>query len=102
MSDEGRSGPRGGRPRQGSVRVRSLADGSRGFELRFRAYGERHSITLHERPRCDCGCGGGWTERAARRELADTLARVTAGVWKRESPARMEPSPPAQAPTFHE
>ena len=37
MTDEARPGPRGGRPRHGSVRVRTLADGGRIFELRFRA-----------------------------------------------------------------
>jgi hypothetical protein len=44
-------------------------------------------MTLHERAGCDCGCGGGWDERAARSELAETVARVRLGVWKRPSAA---------------
>jgi hypothetical protein len=42
-------------------------------------------VSLRSRP--ECGCGGGWDEPAARRELADTLARVRIGVWK---PTRSE------------
>ena len=45
-------------------------------------------MTLHERPGCDCGCGGGWDEPAARRELADTVARIRLGVWKRSMAGR--------------
>ena len=97
-----RKEPRGGRARQGGLRVRTLTDGSRIFELRFRAHGERQSVTLHERATCDCGCGGGWNERAARRELADLMARVRAGVWKRETRVCVEPAAPTSVPTFHE
>jgi integrase len=57
------------------------------FRLRFNAHGGRQFMTLHERPGCDCGCGGGWDEPAARRELADTVARIRLGVWKRPSAA---------------
>ncbi len=92
-----------GRSASGSIRSRTRADGTLHFELRFVAYGQRESVSLHERPDCDCGCGGGWTERAARRELSNILARVRAGVWQRESaPARTAPTPPAAVPTFHE
>ena len=51
---------------------------------------KRQRVVLHERPGCECGCGGGWTERAARTELGNVLARVRAGVW--------EPSAAAAAP----
>ena len=44
-------------------------------------------MTLHERVGCDCGCGGGWDERAARSELAETVARIGLGVWKRPTAA---------------
>lgn len=47
------------------------------------------SVSLHERTDCECGCGGGWTERAARHELSNVLARVRAGVWRRD-PSRVE------------
>jgi integrase len=66
----------------GSVDVRVLGDGSRAFRLRFNAYGRRRLVSLHERTGCDCGCGGGWDELAARRELADVVGRVRVGEWK--------------------
>lgn len=44
-------------------------------------------MSLHERPGCDCGCGGGWDEPAARRELGDAVGRVRLGVWKRPTAA---------------
>ena len=72
------------------------------FRIRFRVRGQRHREVLHERSGCDCGCGGGWDERAARAELGNVLARVRAGVWK----PRERPAPPARSdspvPTFHE
>ena len=91
------------RPSTGGVRTRELADGTRAFELRFSAHGRREGLTLHERADCECGCGGGWTERAARNELANVRARVRAGVWQRET-ARPQPAPPPtpDIPTFHE
>jgi hypothetical protein len=92
-----------GRPPQGSVRARKLADGSRMFELRFLANAKRQSVVLHERPDCECGCGGGWDERAARRELSNVLARVRVGVWEPDSARSHEaPKKPETVPTFHE
>lgn len=44
-------------------------------------------MSLHERHGCECGCGGGWDEPAARRELAETVARIRLGVWKRPTTA---------------
>ncbi len=85
----------------GTVLTRALGDGTRAFRLRFRAHGERQELTLHERPGCPCGCGGGWSEPAARTELGIISARVRAGVWERPRlPA--EPVAPTQTPTFHE
>jgi len=92
-----------GRAPQGSVRARTLADGSRMFELRFYARGARESVVLHERADCDCGCGGGWTESAARRELSNVLARVRVGIWKREPSRQLATSMRSSgSTTFHE
>src|SRR3954466_5964736 len=67
----------------GSVIVQTLVDGTRAYQLRFRAPGRREHETLHERRACPCGCGGGWTERTAALELENILARVRAGVSRR-------------------
>ena len=90
----------------GGIEAKALLDGTLAFELRFRARGRRESVTLHERRHCDCGCGGGWDERSARRELGNILARVRAGVWRRDE---QHPHVAAHAaavsravPTFHE
>ncbi len=90
-----------GRTATGTVLPRSLGDGTRAFRLRFRVNGERHEVSLHERPGCGCGCGGGWDERAARTELGNIQARVRAGVWRPPQPPPPEPAP-EQTPTFHE
>jgi len=86
----------------GSVRARKLADGTRAFQLRFRAYGAREAITLHEQPGCGCGCGGGWDETGARNELGNVLALVRVGMWKRPEPppALADPNEPSGVPTF--
>lgn len=89
------------RPAKGSILTRRLTDGTRSYRLRFNVDGERHDVFLHEQPSCECGCGGGWTEPAARTELGNILARIRAGVWT--PPAPVEPiTPPAEIPTFHE
>jgi integrase len=89
------------RPASGSILPRTLADGNRSFRLRFHAYGQRHDVFLHKQPGCECGCGGGWDEPAARTELGNILARVRVGVWKPAEPP-VAPEPPAKIPTFHE
>jgi integrase len=71
------------RPPKGSVNTKKLSDGTRAFALRFRADGRRETVTLHERPGCLCGCGGGWDETGARTELGNILALVRVGLWKR-------------------
>ncbi|MDQ3933058.1 MAG: hypothetical protein M3340_00315 [Actinomycetota bacterium] len=85
----------------GSVLTVALADGSRKFRLRFRAHGRRKELVLHERAGCECGCGGGWDERAARTELGNVLARVRAGVWQRPEQAGERPAF-KRMPTFLE
>ncbi|MGZ8711461.1 MAG: tyrosine-type recombinase/integrase [Thermoanaerobaculia bacterium] len=73
------------------------------FELRFLANGKRESVVVHERADCECGCGGGWDERAARRELSNVLARVRVGIWKPDKARPREaPKQPETVPTFHE
>jgi hypothetical protein len=79
------------RQASGSILVKELS-GGRAFYLRFRSKGRRERVVLRERRGCDCGCGGGWDEPAARTELGDVLARVRAGVYERPKP------PPAVAP----
>src|SRR3954447_14265303 len=85
---------------RGQVSVRTLADGTHAFHLRFRAQGRRERVTLHERRGCECGCGGGWNERTAAVELRNILARVGAGVWGKREPA--PPQSSQRMPTFHE
>jgi integrase len=87
----------------GSLTTRTLADGTRSFQLRFRVAGRRARDVLHERAGCECGCGGGWDERAARYELANIQARVRAGVWQPRRPKvpRVSKSASAEVPTFH-
>jgi integrase len=70
----------------GALEARTLADGSRAFHIRIRVNGKREPVTLHERPGCTCGCGGGWDEPGARTEMGNMLARVRAGVWERPAP----------------
>src|ERR1700739_4827411 len=87
----------------GSFGVRVLGDGTRAFRLRFNVDGERRIVILHERAGCECGCGGGWEEPAARTELGNILARVRAGVWKPpESQIQSAPATKPGAMTFHE
>jgi integrase len=85
----------------GSILTRALGDGTRSYRLRFHAHGTRQDVFLHERPGCRCGCGGGWSEPAARTELGNIQARVRAGVWKPSEPPAPEPSP-GEIPIFHE
>jgi hypothetical protein len=90
------------RETQGSCKARTLADGSRAFDLRFQVNGRRESVVLHERLGCLCGCGGGWDEPAARTELGNILARVRVGIWERPQPAAgiTEFGPGDEAPIY--
>src|SRR5437879_2811599 len=77
------------------------ADGTLAFRLRFRAYGERQTVFLHERRDCNCrhGCGGGWNERTARIELRKIMTRVEAGLWRKPTRRQAERSvAPAEIP----
>jgi integrase len=74
------------RETKGSCTPRTLADGTRAFDLRFQVAGERESLVLHERPGCTCGCGGGWDEPAARTHLGNVLSEVRLGIWERPRP----------------
>src|SRR3954447_21027399 len=86
----------------GSFDVVALDDGTRAFRLRFPSDGKRQRVVLHERPGCECGCGGSWTERAARTELGNVLARVRSGVWEPNAPLPPRRAAPPAVPTFHE
>ena len=70
----------------GSMKTSVLGDGTRSFRIRVRINGRREPITLHERPGCTCGCGGGWDAQSARTEMGNIQARVRAGVWERPVP----------------
>ena len=80
----------------GTVECVVLADGTRAFHLRFRAAGARRRVWYMSATGCDCGCGGGWSERGARHELGNVIARVRAGVWQPD-PRRVRPSDAAIA-----
>jgi integrase len=84
----------------GQITTSTLSDGTRAYQLRFRAYGRRERLTLHERRGCECGCGGGWNDRTVAVELENVLARVRAGVWRKAKtdPVRVQRG----VPTFHE
>jgi integrase len=90
------------RPATGRVEPEKLADGTFAFRLRFRAYGKRENVTLHERRDCDCDCKGGWTERTAELELSNLLARIQAGVWERPKPKPVIEKTFTEMPLFDE
>lgn len=84
----------------GTIEARKLVDGTRVFHLRFFAQGRREFVVLHERSACVCGCGGGWSETAARTELGDIQARVRAGVWQHPSGVDRGPTAASGPPLF--
>jgi integrase len=88
----------------GAFHTRTLTDGTRAYRLRFNVHGRREIVTLHERAGCECGCGGGWQDPAARTELGNILARVRAGVWERRESvsAGAAHEPDGASVTFHE
>lgn len=86
----------------GTLDSEAQADGTLTFRLRFRAYGERQSVFLHERRDCNCEyrCGGGWNERTARVELRKIIARVEADVWQKPTRRKAGSIAPAEIPLF--
>src|SRR5436305_12227026 len=62
------------------------------YGLRFRAYGERHYLTLGTDAE-------GWDRRRGEEELENVLADVRRGIWR--PPERAEPEL-RREPTFHE
>ena len=87
----------------GTLDSEAQADGTLVFRLRFRAYGERQTVFLHERRDCNCKyrCGGGWNERTARVELRKIIARVEAGIWQKPTRRKAVRSvAPAEIPLF--
>jgi integrase len=81
------------RPATGQVVERGRSRGVV-FGLRFRAYGERHYVTLG-------GSWEGWSRKRADEELANVLADVRRGIWQPPRPAPVV-EPPKREPTFHE
>lgn len=64
----------------------------RGWAIRFRAYGKRHSITLGTSEE-------GWNRRKVEDELANVLADVRRGTWQPHKPEVVDA--PAEVPTLH-
>ncbi|MFP5389540.1 MAG: tyrosine-type recombinase/integrase [Thermoleophilia bacterium] len=93
------------RSARGSFEARVLADESRSFHLRLQREGRRHTLVLHERRECACGCGGGWEEAEAREELREQVAWARSGLRpapRPSRPARGRASGSASVPTFAE
>ena len=65
----------------------------RTFAIRFRAYGQRHYVTLGTTDE-------GWTRHRAEAELANVLTDVRRGIWQPEQAP--PPEPARRVPTFHE
>lgn len=69
-----------------------LPKDGRGWAIRFRAYGKRHSITLGTSEE-------GWNRQKVERELRHILADVERGIWQPHRRTAVEA--PADMPTFH-
>jgi integrase len=80
------------KPASGGVTVRQTARGSV-YALRFRAYGQRHYLTLGS-------SADGWSHARAQQELDNVLADVRRGIWRPPVPAAV---PELKTdPNFHE
>jgi integrase len=86
----------------GTIEARALVDGTRAYHLRFLAADRRELVVLHERSACTCGCGGGWSETAARTELRNLKARVRASVRQRPPSGTDSRQSPALGPPLFE
>ena len=80
------------RPAKGQVIVRDGKESS-SFAIRFRAYGQRHYLTLGT-------VEAGWTEAKAKIELENVLADIRRGIWKPPAPVIPIEEPKAM-PTLH-
>jgi integrase len=80
------------RPARGQVIERRGKSGRITFALRFRAYGQRHYVTLGSEP--------DWTRRAAEEDLERTLAAVKLGIWEPPAPEPIVEES-QEEPTFH-
>jgi integrase len=80
------------RPATGQVVEKTTARG-RSYALRFRAYGQRHYLTLGT-------TADGWNRQRAEEELANVLADVRRGTWRPPTPVVVDV--PVEVPTFHE
>lgn len=70
----------------------TITETQTGFRLRFRANGERESITLRK--------ADGYTRRRAQERLDDAVEHVRRGIWLPEQSD--DPAEPAPIPTFAE
>lgn len=69
-----------------AIEVRGDAE-SASFVLRFQTLDQNdHSVVLHARRGCRCGCGGSWDELGASTHLHNTLALIQVNRW--HPPAR--------------
>jgi integrase len=80
------------RPATGQVLIDSRGQTS-SFALRFRAYRQRHYLTLGS-------ASDGWTHAKAELELQNVLADVRRGIWRPAAPAQVTQAP--TDPRFHE
>src|SRR5438045_3436788 len=73
--------------------IESTGQWGRTFAIRFRAYRQRHYLTLGT-------VAEGWTRQRAEQELANVMADVRRGLWRPPEP-ELEVTPPRTEPTFH-
>lgn len=76
---------RGGRPANGSIRARRLADGRTAFQARFTVHGRPETVTLGHSPE--------WNRPRAEEELQNILADVRRGVWTPHTPTTAPEAP---------
>ena len=80
-------------PKASGQVIESMGQEGRTFAVRFRAYGQRHYLTLGT-------AEAGWTRRKAELELANVMADVRRGIWRPPEPEHAV-SAPRPEPSFH-
>ena len=80
-------------PKASGQVIESMGQEGRTFAVRFRAYGQRHYLTLGT-------AEAGWTRRKAELELANVMADVRRGIRRLPEPEH-EVSAPWPEPSFH-